>query len=143
MAIGKVHNWKKLVAQILLLGLPTAVLAYYIIWNANRFFNILENDWVQQGTFFAAGITAALIFYSFRFRFITTTALLLLIYYAAYKILANTTVGEFDAFFASVKFMIFAILFSVGWLTGYGFFPITLLYCFLVRITALRADYCC
>jgi protein-glutamine gamma-glutamyltransferase len=30
-------------------------------------------------------------------------------------------VGEFDAFFVSVKFLIFTILFSLGWLVGYGF----------------------
>ena len=121
MQIGKVHSWKKVIAQIVLLAIPTALLAFYVIWNANRYYNILENDWIKQGCYFTAGIVVAIIFYSYRFRFITTALLLFLIYYIAYKILGNFTVGEFDAFFASVQFLLFAILFSVGWITGYGF----------------------
>jgi hypothetical protein len=35
--------------------------------------------------------------------------------------LGRLTVGEFDAFFISVRFLIFALLFSAGWLAGYGF----------------------
>jgi hypothetical protein len=33
----------------------------------------------------------------------------------------RVSIGEFDAFFASVQFLVFAILFSAGWLCGYGF----------------------
>lgn len=121
MAIGKIHSWKKVVAQVILLGIPTIVLACYLLWDANRLYNILQNDWIKQGLYFAAGIVASLVFYSYRFRFIATTVLLLGIYYGAYKILGNFNVGEFDAFFASVQFLLFAVLFSAGWLTGYGF----------------------
>lgn len=121
MAIGKVHSWKKVVAQIVLLGVPTAALLYYIIWKANSFYNILQNDWIMQGSYFAVGMLAAVIFYSYRFRFLTTTVLLGVIYWGMYKLIGNYAVGEFDAFFASVDFLLFAILFSAGWLTGYGF----------------------
>jgi hypothetical protein len=85
MAIGKVHSWKKVIAQIVLLGIPTATLLFYIIWKANSFYNILQNDWVIQGSYFALGIVAAIIFYSYRFRFLTTSLLLLVIYFMAYK----------------------------------------------------------
>ena len=121
MSIGKIHNWKKVIAQIVLLGIPTAALMYYVVWKANSFYNILQNDWLVQGSYFAAGIIAAIIFYSYRFRFITTSLVLLGIYFIAYKIIGNYAVGEFDAFFASVKFLLFTVLFSAGWLTGYGF----------------------
>src|SRR6266536_600878 len=121
MAIGKVHSWKKILSQMILLAIPTIVLACYLLWNMNRFYNILQNEWLKQGIYFAAGIITATIFYGYRFRFITTSILLFLIYYIAYKILGNFAIGEFDAFFVSVQFLLFAILFSVGWLTGYGF----------------------
>lgn len=121
MAIGKVHSWKKVIAQIVLLGIPTAILAYYVVWKANAFYGILQNDWVMQGTYFAAGILLSIIFYSYRFRFLTTSIFLALIYWGVYKIIGNVNVGEFDAFFASVKFLLFVILFTVGWITGYGF----------------------
>src|SRR5215204_1193007 len=107
MAIGKVHSWKKVIAQIVLLGIPTAALLFYIVWKANNFYNILQNDWVMQGSYFAAGILASIIFYSYRFRFLTTTLVLGIIYWGAYKIIGNISVGEFDAFFASVKFLLF------------------------------------
>ena len=121
MAIGKIHSWKKVVAQIILLAIPTVALMFYVTWKANNFFNILQNDWLLQGSYFAAGIVASIIFYSFRFRFITTTIILLGIYWGAYKVIGNYSVGEFDAFFASIKFLLFAILFSAGWFTGWGF----------------------
>lgn len=35
--------------------------------------------------------------------------------------MGSITVGEFDAFYFSIQFLIFTILFSVGWLVGYGF----------------------
>src|SRR6478735_5254549 len=121
MTIGKVHSIKKILAQEILLAIPTVVLACYLLWNMNRFYDILQNEWLKQGSYFAAGIVSAIIFYGYRFRFITTSILLFLVYYIAYKILGNFTVGEFDAFFASVEFLLFVILFSAGWLTGYGF----------------------
>src|SRR5688572_32673773 len=51
----------------------------------------------------------------------TTALLLFLIYFLVYKLLGSITVGEFDAFFVSVQFLIYTILFSTGWLAGYGF----------------------
>ncbi len=121
MKIGRTHSFKKIIAQILLLAVPTAALAFYVLWNVNRFYAILENDWLKQGTYFAAGIVISTIFYGYRFRFLTTAAVLFLIYFIAYKIIASISVGEFDAFFASVQFLIFAILFSLGWIAGFGF----------------------
>jgi transglutaminase-like putative cysteine protease len=121
MPIGKVHSVKKVTAQVLLLALPTVLLGYYFLWDANQYFKILQNEWLMQGSYFAAGICIAIIFYSFRFRFITTAAILGLVYYGIYKFTGDMNIGEFDAFYASVHFKIFATLFSVGWVTGYGF----------------------
>src|SRR4030095_2526883 len=121
MTLGKVHSLKKIFAQEILLAIPTVVLACYLLWNLNLFYDILQNEWLKQGSYFAAGIISSIIFYGYRFRFITTSILLVLAYYIAYKILGEITIGEFDAFFASVQFLLFSILFSVGWLTGYGF----------------------
>ncbi len=121
MAIGRIHSWKKVAAQVILLAAPTAVLAFYMLWDVNHFYQILQNQWIEQGCYFGAGITLAIIFYGYRFRFITTASLLFLIYYGAYKLLGKVTVGEFDAFFASVQFLIFTTLFSVAWISGYGF----------------------
>ncbi|RFM27578.1 transglutaminase-like domain-containing protein [Deminuibacter soli] len=121
MKIGKVHSWKKVFAQVLLLVVPTALLAFYLLWNVNRYYDILQNDWMRQGLYFGAGMLIATVFYGYRFRFITTAALLFAFYFIGYRMVARMQVGEFDAFFVSIRFMVFAILFSLGWITGFGF----------------------
>jgi hypothetical protein len=121
MSIGKVHSWKKMLAQLLLLALPTAIFFFYLLWDLNRFYNILQNDWLKQGTYFTVGLTVAITFYAYRFRFITTAAVVFSVCYLIYKSLGNATFGEFDAFYFSIQFLIFTILFSVGWLSGFGF----------------------
>jgi protein-glutamine gamma-glutamyltransferase len=121
MQIGRVHSWKKVAAQIILLAVPTVLLAFYLLWNVNQYYALLQNKWLEQGLYFAAGLVTATIFYGYRFRFITTALLLFGVYFIVYKLLGNITVGEFDAFFVSVKFLIFTLLFSAGWLAGYGF----------------------
>src|ERR1044071_732467 len=121
MQIGRIHSWKKVTAQLLLLAVPTTALAFYLLWNVNQYYAVLQNEWFTQGWYFAAGIAAAIVFYGYRFRFITTAALLFIIYLAVYKLLGRITVGEFDAFFVSVKFLVFVILFSAAWVAGYGF----------------------
>lgn len=143
MRIGKVHSWKKVIAQIVLLALPTIAIAYLMLAAVNKANAILQNNALQQTGYFAGGMVLAIVFYSFRFRFITTAATLALLGYIVYKTTGAITVGEFDAFFASVTFGVLSILFTLGWLVGYGLsrsrifciaWPITLI---ALGITAL------
>lgn len=121
MDIEKRHSLKKLLLQLLLLAVPTVIFVSFILWRLNNFYTILENEWLSQGLYFLIGSFTALLFFSFRFRFITTTLVIFGINYFIYVILQNITIGEFDSFFVSVKFYIFSILFSIGWLVGYAF----------------------
>ncbi len=68
MNIGRIHSNRKLFAQIILLGVPTVLLAFYVLKQANDFFAILQNDWFYQTIYFGSGLIAALFFYAFRFR---------------------------------------------------------------------------
>ncbi len=121
MKIGRIHSNKKLFAQLLLLGVPTVLLALYVIRLTNNYYALLQNDWKMQTIYFGSGLVAALIFYAFRFRFITTAAVLIGVLYGGFRLIGGVTTGEFDAFFAQVKFYVFAYLFTVGWFAGYGF----------------------
>jgi hypothetical protein len=121
MQIGRIHSWKKVTAQLLLLALPTIALALYLLFNVNQYYSLLENRWVEQGLYFTTGLVVSIVFYGYRFRFITTALVLFATYLLLYKILGRFSFGEFDFFFLSVKFMIFSLLFSAGWLGGYGF----------------------
>jgi hypothetical protein len=121
MSIGKVHSLKKLAAQIVLLGVPTAALMFVLLQGLNESLGMLENKWLIQGESFAAGLAAALILYSFRFRFITTAGALFIGLYLLYKFSGTLPTGEFDALQIEVKVLSVIILFSLGWVTGYGF----------------------
>lgn len=121
MSIGKVHSTKKMIAQLLLLAVPTAILFFYLLWDINRFYDILENNWIKQGIYFSSGIALSIIFYAYRFRFFTTAAVVFLFCYACYKLSGAVAFGEFDTFYFSIQFLVFSILFSLGWLAGFGF----------------------
>jgi transglutaminase-like putative cysteine protease len=121
MRIGKVNSYKKVLAQLILLAIPTLVFVLFLLWRVNGFYSVLQNNYLKQGLFFGVGSVVAILFYSYRFRFITTTVILFALNYFIYKLLGTITTGEFDAFYVSIQFLIFNILFSIGWLVGYGF----------------------
>lgn len=121
MHIERAHSWKKLGVQCLLLALPTIFFAFAVLMKLNANFVILQNQWIYQGAYFSVGILLSLVFYSWRFRFISTALVLALLYYLGYKILEQIAVGEFDIFFFSVQYLIFVFIFSIGWLVGFGF----------------------
>ncbi len=105
---------------MLLLVLPTAALIYYVLWDANRFFAILQNGWLLQGSYFFAGLAVSTVFYAYRFRFITTAAVLAALCFVAYKVLGIIVVSEFG-FLVTIQFYIFCFLFCAAWMVGYGF----------------------
>src|SRR6476620_3179043 len=107
MKIGKVHSVKKMIAQLLLLGVPTAILFFYLLWDINRFYDILENNWIEQGIYFSSGLGISLVSYAFRFRFLTTAAIIFSLCYCFYKLSGYFAFGEFDAFYLSIQFLIF------------------------------------
>lgn len=135
--IGKKYSGKKIIAKIILLVVPAAIIGAYILWHLNNYYGLLENVWITESIFLGVGILAGCIFYSFRFRFVTTTLPLLLLLAIAGKIVSNIYTGEFTAFYAITKFYIFSFLFFVGWLAGWGFawlrwFPVVLAVLLLV-----------
>ncbi len=135
MNIQRATPVNELLAKLIFLILPTALVAYFLIWNANQYFGIIgdphsglfsflppiANMTLQLTLFFMAGMAASAILYSFRFRFLPTFLLLVVGLYVVYKGLDSFASGEFDAFFISIQFLVFCILFTSGWLTGWGF----------------------
>jgi len=119
--IGRIHKVNKVIAQSILLGLPTMALVGWFIYTGNNYYSILENNFISQTIYFSVGLMGAFIFYAYKFRFVTTTIVLALLLSSIYAGIKNIATGEFDAFFASVHFLIFSILFLIGWITGYGF----------------------
>jgi hypothetical protein len=121
MKIQRASSVNETVAKVIFLILPTACVGYFLLWNANRYFTILENNAMEQVVYLLSGMVISCVFYAFRFRFITTSLILFATFLFIYKGLDSTAIGEFDSFFLSVRFLIFAVLFSSGWLTGAAF----------------------
>ena len=115
------HSPQKLWAQYILLGLPTILLVAYVLWLANQYFALLQNHGALQTAAFAGGLLLAFTVFAHRFRFITLTAIMLVAAWLVYQLISSRLVGEFDAFFWSVRFNTLAFLFMTGWITGYGF----------------------
>jgi len=121
MNIQRATPVNELLAKLIFLILPTAAVSYFLLINVNQYYSILQNQALQQATYLAAGMGIAALFYSFRFRFLLPFLLLVAGLYAVYKGLDKYESGEFDAFFIARQFQVFAILFSTGWITGWGF----------------------
>ncbi len=121
MNIQRATPVNELLARIIFLLLPTAVVGYYLLNYANAYYAILRNQALQQTLYLSAGMIASAVFYMFRFRFLPTFALLVFVLYLGYAGLDRSGSGEFDAFFIARAFQVSAILFSLGWLVGWGF----------------------
>jgi protein-glutamine gamma-glutamyltransferase len=110
----------KTVAHLVFLLLPTIAVVYFLFFHLSLYYSVLQDQQHIQTLYFALGITASTLFYAFRFRFSTTFSLLVLILVVLAKYLNSMGTGEFDAFFISVQFRIFAIIFAVAWLLGWA-----------------------
>jgi transglutaminase-like putative cysteine protease len=108
-------------AKIIFLLLPTLLLSYFLLWNANQFYSILNGQELQQTVYVALGMVIAVVFYGFRFRFLPSFLVLVVVFYFIYKGIDRLAIGEFDTFFRSVQFLAFAITFLAGWIIGWGF----------------------
>jgi protein-glutamine gamma-glutamyltransferase len=109
------------VAQLIFLAMPTLFVLYFILGELNSYYTVLRNQQLYQCLYFGIGLVTSILFYAFRFRFISTYIILITTLYLIYKSLDKfgANLGEFDAFFISIQFLIFAILFGIGWFSGW------------------------
>lgn len=135
MNIQRATPFNELLAKLLFLILPTTVVCYFLIWNANQYLGIIgdphsglfaflpaiNNLTIQLSLFAAAGMLISALFYSLRFRFIPTFVILVFGLYTIYKGLDQFAIGEFDGFFIPIQFLTFSVLFTAGWLVGWGY----------------------
>src|SRR5579862_8835080 len=131
MEIEKKDSLKKIISRITLVIIPAIVTGAYMLWHLNEYYSVLQSEWLTESLFLALGLIGGCLFYSFRFRFVTTLLPLLVLLFIISKIVSNIYTGEFIAFYAITKFYIFSFLFLTGWLAGWGFarlrwFPVVL-----------------
>lgn len=144
MRVQRATPFHELLAKIVFLLAPTLMVCYFLLWNANEYYTILNNQTVRQTLYVAAGVLASAVFHAFRFRFLPAFLVIVLLLYLGYKGIDAGASGEFDAFFLSIQFLVLAITFVIGWLIGWGFmrlryFPILLATAFLTIALLLIA----
>ncbi|HRP88684.1 MAG TPA: transglutaminase domain-containing protein [Edaphocola sp.] len=131
-------NRKKRLARIIFLILPTWLVCFFILWQTGKYFSvIMESQYLLQSVYLGLGMLASALFYSFRFRFLTTFSVLVFGLYILYAAIDSIAVGEFDSFFYSIQFLVFSVLFSLGWLLSWAFirkekFPIIVAFVFFI-----------
>lgn len=120
MEIKSKYSFKIVLAQLILLVLPTVAIISLSLYRLNNYYAILENNFIPQTIYFSVGIVTSIIFHRYNFRFITAFFLLLFVNSLIYQLLQRISIGEFDAFFVSVKFYIFSVLVLLGWAIGFA-----------------------
>jgi len=121
MKIQRAAPVNELLAKLIFLILPTAVVGYFLIWHGSHFITQIETDVLQLTIYFAAGMGLSALFYAFRFRFLPTVIALIVGLYALSKGVDRLSFGEFDSLVIYYQFSAFAILFTTGWIFGWGF----------------------
>ncbi len=141
MSIKKNNVINQALIKIVFLIIPTLLLSYFLLLYANSYYSILNNQTSKHVVYLGLGMILGTIFFSTRLRFVPILLILISILFLLYKGIDQWSFGEFDAFFNSIKFSLFAFLFSSGFIIGYGFsrfkyFSI-LISCFFLSICIL------
>lgn len=141
---------KQTITPWLLVGLPTIVLGFLLLLQANKLLTVFQNDWIKQGIFLGLGITAAIFFYSNRFRFLLITFLVYIIGGIAFRLTNQLPFGESLAFDLSIGFYIYGALFFGGfilafallrWRIAAAFWGLLLLVLLVAQITRTQITY--
>jgi transglutaminase-like putative cysteine protease len=93
-----------------------------LIFTTSNYFPLFNHShYLFQTIYCAAGILTSIIFHSFRFRFLPSFIVIILLFAGLSFFIDNFAPGEFDSFFLSIDFLLFRALFIVGWICGWGF----------------------
>lgn len=135
----------RVIISLVFLVLPTIGIVWLLSDQTNAYLGYLNvNSW-HQTLFFSAGMVSAFLLYSFRARFLVTAGLLAFLLITGYQLIDNYYEGEFDSYFVSVQYSLYAFIFALSWLIGYGlarfrYFPIILSIFFLLLAIVLHTN---
>jgi protein-glutamine gamma-glutamyltransferase len=118
--VNKSNSISRILGQFLFLLLPTIIVVLFILWNSNQYFSLLKEQWYWQTCYFSIGLIISFHLYQTRLRFLPSASILAFILFSVYQLIDHFAIGEFDSFFLSVQFLVFAYLFFAGWLIGWG-----------------------
>ena len=121
MRIQRAAPANELLAKILFLILPTALVGYFLLQGLTGFYSLPINNSLQWAMAFGAGMVGSALFHGFRFRALLPFAGLIALLYFIYKGIDQLPLGEFDQPKVEGTFYIMSTLLVLGWVAGWGF----------------------
>jgi len=133
----------RLLLHLIFLIIPTACMVVPALQQIDTALLFVNTDLYTQSVVTLIAITGAYCCYFFRFRFIVTFPLVLVLVYTYSKGMKLLSGNEFDSYYLTVRYLHLSVLFVAGWLMGYGlarfrYFPLVL--AALVLTTGLLAE---
>ncbi|MBS1615101.1 MAG: hypothetical protein JST06_03185 [Bacteroidetes bacterium] len=111
----------ELLAKLIFLILPTALVAWFLLFNLNNYFSFLQNSGLHWTIIFSAGMFLSALFHGFRFRALLPFIGLIVLLRLGYAGIDALALGEFDQPVLEAGYKIFSALFVAGWIVGWGF----------------------
>jgi protein-glutamine gamma-glutamyltransferase len=108
----------QLLIRYLLVLLPTTLIGYLTLRFVNLSYTALNTSVLSQSLYFGLGLLIAYTLYYFRARIIVTFLLLWFAYWLIDNAIKKLP-GEFDVFYATARFQLYATLFIIGWIFGF------------------------
>jgi hypothetical protein len=121
MRIQRAAPANELLAKLLFLILPTALVAYFLLYNLNEYYSFLQNSGLRWTIIFTAGMVGSALFHGFRFRALLPFIGLIILLRIGYAGIDALALGEFDQPKLEASYKVFSILFVLGWIVGWGF----------------------
>lgn len=133
-----------LLLHLIFMAVPTLVVMYVVVRQVNQQYTFIEPGDLLQVSSFGVGMVVSYILYLYRARIIPTLLGLFLVQSAIYATIANLP-GEFDVFFATMRFWYFSTVFNYAWLVGlllarWRLFPVFQAIFLLLVTLIVRAD---
>ncbi len=101
--------------------LPTIAIGAYLWYLYSATLTELHTGVWPNVIVFSLGMTLAFFAYSYKLRFSVTFLILLAVLFGIYQYVESLSGGEFDTFYYSITFFIYAVIFLLSWLVGFGF----------------------
>ncbi len=108
---------RQLLIHWFLVLVPTIGVGAFTLKQVNFSYTALHMGIFSQAVYFALGLIIAYSLYFLRARILVSLAVLAVIYWMAQRILVKLP-GEFDMFYATARFELYATLFLIGWFFG-------------------------
>jgi len=112
------ERFQQLLIRLVLVVVPTIVIGYITLRFLNFSYTSLNTGIVNQTLYFSLGLTFAFSLYYYGARWIPSFVILWLVY-LLFERTINRLPGEFDVFYATARFQLYATLFLFGWVFGF------------------------